>query len=126
MLPCACANEAEACTGGNLMGTTRDLLEHSMAAWNGHDRTGWVGDFSASAELWAPGGITGSGPELVKMFYSVWQDAFPDNHIQPVSIVEEGEVAVLEAVFEGTHTAPLNAPGGAIPPTGKRVRIPYV
>ena len=33
---------------------------------------------------------------------------------------------VLEGVFEGTHTAALNAPGGSIPATGKWVTIPFV
>lgn len=110
------------------MGATRDLLDHSILAWNQHDRSAWAADFSNSAELSGPGGIKGSGPELVAMFYSTWQDAFPDNQIRAVTIAEDGPTCVLEAVFEGTHTAPLNAPGGGgpIPPTGKRVSIPYV
>jgi hypothetical protein len=33
---------------------------------------------------------------------------------------------VLEAVFEGTHTAALDAPGGSIPATGRRAAIPFV
>lgn len=108
------------------MGATRDLVEHSVAAWNRHDRDAWIGDFSNNAELYAPGGVKGSGPDLVGMFYSSWQDAFPDNQVRNESIAEDGQTGVLEAVFEGTHTAPLNSPSGSIPPTGKRVSIPYV
>jgi hypothetical protein len=29
-------------------------------------------------------------------------------------------------VFEGTHTATLNAPGGSIPATGRRITVPFV
>lgn len=108
------------------MGATRDLLEHSIAAWNQHDRSGWTGDFSSTAELSGPGGVQGSGPEIVNLFYGLWQDAFPDNQIRTVTLAEDGPTGVLEGVFEGTHTAPLNAPSGSIPPTGKRVSIPYV
>jgi predicted ester cyclase len=108
------------------MGATRDLLEHSISAWERHDRDAWVGDFNSSAELSAPGGVKGSGTELINMLYSTWQDAFPDNQLRIVNIAEDGPTAVLEAVFEGTHTAPLNAPSGSIPATGKRVSIPYV
>ena len=98
------------------MGATRDLLERSIAAWNRHDRNAWVGDFASNAQLSGPGGLAGSGPQAVERFYSIWQNGFPDNQIRPVIFVEEGSTGVLEALFEGTHTAPLNAPGGSIPP----------
>jgi hypothetical protein len=32
---------------------------------------------------------------------------------------------VLEAVFEGTHTAVLSVPGGSIPAIGQRVAVPF-
>ena len=43
-----------------------------------------------------------------------------------VAILEDGDTAILQAVFEGTHTAVLNAPDQPIPATGKRVSIPFV
>ncbi len=33
---------------------------------------------------------------------------------------------MLEGVFEGTHTATLNAPGRSISATGKRIALPFV
>jgi hypothetical protein len=41
-------------------------------------------------------------------------------------MLEDGDTAILQAVFEGTHTEALNAPDQAIPATGKRVSIPFV
>jgi predicted ester cyclase len=105
---------------------TRAMMERGIGDWNNHDQAAWSAQFIEQAVLSGPGGLTGSGPAAVAMFYSLWQDAFPDNRIRPVEIVVEGDHAVLEAVFEGTHTAPLKAPIGTIPPTGKRVSIPYV
>ena len=73
-----------------------------------------------------PGGVSGSGTEMARTFYHLWQDAFPDNQVRIVRIVDGDDVAVLEAVFEGTQTDALNAPAGSIPATGKRVAIPFV
>jgi predicted ester cyclase len=33
------------------------------------------------------------------------------------------DAAATEVVFTGTHTGPMNTPGGAVPPTGKRVTL---
>ena len=107
------------------MGEARALLEQNLASWNNHDSAGWVGDFSPDAELAAPG-ISGSGTEMVNMFYSLWQDAFPDNQVRVVAMLEDGDTAVLQGVFEGTHTEVLNAPDQPIPATGRRVSIPFV
>jgi predicted ester cyclase len=60
------------------------------------------------------------------MFWALWQDAFPDNMSTINVAVAEGDEAVLEAVFAGTHTGTFHVPNSqAIPPTGKRVAIPY-
>ena len=108
------------------MGQGRDLLESSVKAWNDHSYEDWAANFTDDAVFAAPGGVSGSGAETRKMFYSIWQDAFPDNEIRDVRISEDGESVFLEAVFDGTHTAPLNAPSGAVPPTGRAVSIPFV
>lgn len=107
------------------MGDARSLLEQNIKTWNDHDSAGWVGEFSADAQVAAPG-ASGSGTEMVTMFYSIWQDAFPDNQIRVVAIYEDGATAILQAEFEGTHTETMNTPDQSIPATGKRVSIPFV
>ena len=108
------------------MGEARTLTENYVKVWNDHDAAGWLDSFSADAALVAPGGVSGSGAEMVNMFYALWQDAFPDNQVRVVAIVEDGDMSVLQAVFEGTHTSTLNAPDQSIPATGKRVSVPFV
>ncbi len=76
--------------------------------------------------LKAPGGMGGSGRELVEKFYGIWQDAFPDCGVDPIVIAEGGEDGFLEAVFNGTHSGELNAPSGTIAPTGRSVSVPFV
>jgi predicted ester cyclase len=37
-----------------------------------------------------------------------------------------GDVAAEEGTFTGTHEGILEGPAGAIPPTGRRVRVDYI
>ncbi len=60
------------------------------------------------------------------MFYSIWQDAFPDNQVRVGVIFEDDDTAILQADFVGTHTETMNTPDQSIPATGKRVSIPFV
>jgi predicted ester cyclase len=108
------------------MGETKRFMERNLADWNAHAKAKWSRDFSDDCEIVVVGGMRGTGRDLRDVLYSVWTDAFPDNQIKPTAIIEDGENGVLEAVFEGTHTGPLNAPTGSIPPTGKRVAVPFV
>jgi predicted ester cyclase len=107
------------------MGETRALLEQNIQHWNAHDSAAWVGDFSREATLVGPG-AAGSGPETARMFYSIWQDAFPDNEVRVINIFADGVTAILQAEFEGTHTGTMNAPDQTIPATGRRVNLPFV
>jgi steroid delta-isomerase-like uncharacterized protein len=105
---------------------TRELLEQNIEIWNAKDLARWRGLFADDATLSAPGGVSGTGPETVETFYRLWQEAFPDNRCRIVRIVDGGSNGVVEAVFEGTHTAPLSAPSGDVPATGRRVSVPFV
>lgn len=108
------------------MGEAKNVVESMLGVWNEHNREGWTAGFAGSAELTAPGGISGSGPEMAGQFYDIWHDGFPDNHCDPLVIAGDGDDGLLEAVFKGTHTGPLNGPSGTIPATGKAVEIPFV
>lgn len=108
------------------MGSARSLQEDQIRTWNDHDEASWVSLFSPEATFRAPGGVRGSGTEMASTMYHIWQDAFPDNQLKILQIVADEDAVVLEGVFEGTHTAILDAPGGPVPATGKRVAIPFV
>ena len=108
------------------LGETKKFIEKSVDVWNAHDKARWTSDVAEDCEFKVPGGITGTGRELRDMLFSMWTDAFPNNRIAPSGIGEDGEYAILEAVFEGTHTGTLNAPTGPIPATGKKISVPFV
>jgi steroid delta-isomerase-like uncharacterized protein len=64
------------------------------------------------------------GPEAVVSAVSVMADAFPDLRVTVRNAFADGERGVAEVLREGTHTGPLNLPTGAVPPTGKLLRLP--
>jgi predicted ester cyclase len=109
-----------------IVGTARDLLEANIRVWNEHDETSWTDHFNPDATFNGPGGVSGSGTEMARTFYHIWQDAFPDNQVRIVRIIQDNDAAALEAVFEGTQTDVLNAPGQSVPATGNRVAIHFV
>ncbi len=60
------------------------------------------------------------------MFWSLWQDPFPDHTCTLTRGVAEGNEALQEAVFSGTHTETFHTPtSGDIPATRKSVALPY-
>ena len=121
-----CRRRGDYSRQGVIMGSVRSLQEDQIKTWNDHDEASWVNLFSPEAKFSGPGGVHGSGTEMAKTFYRIWQDAFPDNQLKTLQIVDGEDVVALEGVLEGTHTAALNAPGGSIPATGKRVAVPFV
>jgi predicted ester cyclase len=107
------------------MGETRARLEQNIQRWNAHDSAAWIGDFSPAARIVGPG-ASGSGVDMAGTFYSIWQDAFPDNEVRVTDFFEDGVTAILQAEFRGTQTEVMNAPEQTIPGTGRRVNIPFV
>jgi predicted ester cyclase len=54
-----------------------------------------------------------------------WARAFPDGRIEPKSIVVQGERAMAEFIGSGTHTGTLRGPMGDLPPTQRRLQLPF-
>jgi steroid delta-isomerase-like uncharacterized protein len=53
-----------------------------------------------------------------------WKRAFPDGRGTVLGAYSDGPVAVLEILWEGTNTGPMETPtGDEIPVTGKQARV---
>ncbi len=104
---------------------TKEFIEKGTALWNDKNRDGFLALCDENTELSAPGGFTGRGLEFAATFWSVWQGAFPDNHVTLKAVVGEGSEGAEESVFDGTNTGVLAGPAGEIPPTGKYVSMPF-
>ena len=50
-----------------------------------------------------------------------WRRALPDCTGTLLRAVASEDTIVLEVRWEGTHTGPMETPGGTLPPTGRRI-----
>jgi steroid delta-isomerase-like uncharacterized protein len=53
-----------------------------------------------------------------------WSKAIPDSKATFVAEYASGDTAVLEVVWKGVHTGPLQTPTGIIPASNKRIDLP--
>jgi predicted ester cyclase len=56
----------------------------------------------------------------------VLYEAFPDLRIEIHSIIEQGNLVVVEGSGHGTHKGVLRHPAGELPPTGRRLDLRFV
>lgn len=108
------------------MSEAKQLTERLIEVGNKHDKNGWLAATADDAKVTSVGGFSANGKAGAEQFFAMWNDSFPDYKVTARRIVSEGNVAVLEATFTGTHTGPLQAPSGTIPPTRKKVSIDFV
>ena len=52
-----------------------------------------------------------------------WKQAFPDTKGTIRNTVANGNTVATEVTWEGTHTGPLEGPGGTLPPSGKQIAV---
>jgi heme-degrading monooxygenase HmoA/predicted ester cyclase len=105
---------------------TRSLIERDIELWNTRDQAGWMALADLHRlEVRAPGGLNLSGEEAARAIWAMWQEAFPDNRLEIVTIHADDRGGVHEGRFVGTHTGTLRTPGGEIAPTGRTLDAPF-
>lgn len=103
-------------------GDTRSLIERDIELWNARDRDGWLALADLHRmELEAPGGLRLLGRDAADAIWATWNDAFPDNRLEVVSIHADDRGGAQEGRFIGTHSGTLRSPAGEIPATGRSV-----
>jgi steroid delta-isomerase-like uncharacterized protein len=63
------------------------------------------------------------GVDAVSALWRGWATALPDSAPTFHSALVSGDTVVLELTWRGTHTGPLETPGGSIAATGKRIEL---
>jgi steroid delta-isomerase-like uncharacterized protein len=53
-----------------------------------------------------------------------WAKAIPDSKATFLAEHASGDTAILEVVWKGTHTGPLQTTSDTIPPSNKRIEVP--
>jgi steroid delta-isomerase-like uncharacterized protein len=87
------------------------------------------GDWDEIRARYAPGFVaeeTGTGRRMegadeVIRALQAWKTALPDVTGEVVGVAVDGNTAVLEIVWRGTHTGPLATPSGELPASGRRI-----
>jgi steroid delta-isomerase-like uncharacterized protein len=108
------------------MMTPVETFRAGTSAFNDHDIDGFAALLTDDVAFDAPGGLRGSGRAACAAFYHSWISSFPDAHVDVNAVHVSGDVIVEEGTFAGTHHGALQSPSGDIPPTGRRVSVPYV
>jgi ketosteroid isomerase-like protein len=102
------------------------LIRDELVAWNDKDLDGWLALYSEKVVFTNPGGLVLEGRQGAPMFWTGYQDGFPDNRVAERRLFGQDGQVLFEGTFEGTHTGPLPSPDGQmIDPTGKPVRVPF-
>ncbi len=63
------------------------------------------------------------GVDQVIACWKEWATAFPDSTATFHNALVSGNTVVVEVTWHGTHTGPLQTPGGQIAATGKPIEI---
>lgn len=105
------------------MTSAKQVLDRNIAALNARDMDGYLSNQSPDVEFVLPGGVTLHGRDQVKQYTETLWAAFPDGTLAFGQQVFADDAAATEVVFTGTHTGPMNTPGGSVQPTGKRISL---
>lgn len=71
-------------------------------------------------------GMRIQGPEQIVQAIQGWKQAFPDAKGTITKAFASGNTVCLEVTWEGTHTGPMEGPGGTIPASNKRTKTSAV
>src|SRR6202158_3206152 len=107
------------------MANVIEIAKASITAYNDKD---WskAKDMLAADAVYDEKGthrrIQGAG-EIIEAWQG-WAKAFSDSKATFVSEFASGDTAVLELVWKGVHTGPLQTPTGTIPASNKSIELP--
>ena len=107
------------------MGTPQEAYERLIQAFNVRDLDAIMAAYTEDVQLITPDGEM-RGKDAIRAYWGVWLEAFPDITLTPTRRVCAGNTTVEEAVATGTHTGVLHTPQGDVPPTGRRIEVPYI
>ena len=105
-----------------------NVIEIAKAAVTAYNEKDWskAKDILAANAVYDEKGthrrIQGAG-EIIEAWQG-WAKAFPDSKGTFVREFASGDTAVLELVWKGIHTGPLQTPTGSIPPSNKPIELP--
>ena len=107
------------------MGDLRRIVEQHYRNVASADYAAEDAIFSPDVVTVDPGAGTLEGLPAFKAYEEVFHRAFPDGRLVLKSAVEAGSTVAAQGVFVGTHAGPLAGPAGEIPPTHRKLELPF-
>lgn len=109
------------------IGQGERLARTFVAAVGSGDPTRWAAMFTDDATYKTPDFPNAlQGRDALRAMAVTFFTAFPDMELMVRSVIEQGNVVVLEGATKGTFTGPLTTANGEVPPTGKSFEAPLV
>ena len=105
-----------------------NVIEIAKAAVTAYNKKDWdkTRDMLAADAVYdekATGRCLEGADQIIEAFQG-WANAFPDSKATFIREFASGDTAVLELVWKGVHTGPLQTPTGAIPASNKLIELP--
>jgi len=103
-----------------------EIIDEHVRSFNSHDANAWAARYAPDVVIHDP-----QYPEPLRGRAAAQKDvedffaAFPDIQFTVTNKTGTGDLAALEGNATGTHRGPMENPGGTIPPTNKRVTMPF-
>ena len=103
-----------------------DVVRALYDAFNRRDVDAWLACFAPDA-TWheIPSGEVFDFPDGVRAYFERFATAFPDGRCTDIRVRAGEGFVVGEFTGSGTNTGPLVTPEGELPPTGRRIDIPF-
>jgi len=103
------------------------LAKTFIAAVASRDPATWAALFTDDARYSIPDAPEPvRGHEALDATASMFFTAFPDMAFEVRTVIEQGNMVVLEAATKGTFTDPMATPEGEVPPTDRSYVAPLV
>ena len=104
--------------------TEQDLIQAARGVVDKFNASDWEGYEAALASdsLYDEVGTSRRvhGVDKIIPCLQEWKEAMPDVTGEVTSATATGDTVVLEVTWTGTHTGPLQSPGGVIPATSRQ------
>jgi steroid delta-isomerase-like uncharacterized protein len=107
------------------MSKIQDMLQTHFDAVNSGVLDAAVAVFDADVETQTPNG-TMKGIDEFRSLGEVFKRAAPDNRMRAVRMFEVGDTIIVEGIYSGTQTGPLETPNGTVAASGHAFSFPYV
>lgn len=106
--------------------TPKEIVTKYWEAYTKHDQEGILSLLAPDYSLRSPLSGGAATKDMVAGGLKLFEKSFPDLKEEVVSMIAEGDRVICEVLETATFTGTLDWPTGAIAPTNKSYKLPFV